>query len=70
MKTQTKVLIGVGIAAVATTLIAIGVIRELKAIRNLTIDADELPEDLIEDGDLEAAIEADEEAGEAAEIAE
>ncbi len=49
MKTSTKVLIGLGIAAAATTLIAIGVIRELKAIRALTIDEDDLPEDLIDE---------------------
>ena len=41
-----KLLIGLGIAAVATTLIAIGVIHELKSIRSLTIDADELPDEL------------------------
>lgn len=65
MKTNTKILIGIGIAAVATTAIAYGVYRELKAIRNLTIDVDDLPE---EDEDLEAlACEEEEAAEEAAE---
>ena len=48
-----KLLIGLGIAAVATTLIAVGVIHELKKIRKLTDDADDrLPEEL-EAGDAE-----------------
>ena len=65
MKTNTKILIGIGIAAAATTAIAYGVYRELKAIRNLTIDVDDLPE---EDEDLEAlACEEEEAAEEAAE---
>ena len=41
-----KLLIGLGIAAVATTLVAIGVIHELRQIRSLTVDADELPNGL------------------------
>lgn len=45
-----KLLIGLGIAAVATTLIAVGVIHELRKIRNLTEDADDLlPEGLEKD---------------------
>ena len=39
-----KLLIGLGIAAVATTVITVAVIHELKKIRKLTTDADELPE--------------------------
>ncbi len=45
MKTNTKILIGLGITAAATAALAIGVLRELKAIRNLTIEVDELAED-------------------------
>lgn len=60
MKTNTKILIGIGIAAAATTAIAYGVYRELKAIRNLTIDVDDLPE---EDEALEE-LEAEEEVAE------
>lgn len=37
-----KLLIGLGIAAVATTLIAIGVVHELKKMRKLNVDPDEL----------------------------
>ena len=46
MKTSTKVLIGLGIAAGVTAVLAVGIIRELKAIRALTIDAEDLPEEL------------------------
>ena len=67
MKTNTKILIGLGIAAAATAAIAIGVIRELRAIRNLTIDVDDLPEE----DDFDAlAEEAAEEAAFALEIGE
>ncbi len=44
-KSNIKLIIGLSIAAAATTALVIGVARELKAIRNLTIDVDELPED-------------------------
>ena len=37
-------LIGLGITALATSALIIGVLRELKAIRELTIDAEEIPE--------------------------
>ena len=37
-----KLLIGLGIAAVATTLIAIGVVHELKKMRKLKVDSDDL----------------------------
>ena len=57
MKTNTKILIGLGIAAAATTAIAIGVIRELRAIRNLTIDVDDLPEEDALDVAVEEAAE-------------
>lgn len=48
-KSNIKLVVGLSIAAAATTVLVIGVIRELKAIRNLTIDIDELPE---EPGDI------------------
>ncbi|MBR2020055.1 MAG: hypothetical protein IKA05_06630 [Clostridia bacterium] len=63
MKTNTKILIGIGIAAAATTAIAYGVYRELKAIRNLTITVDDLPdedeafEELAEEEVVEEAVE-------------
>ena len=44
-KNQIKLIVGLSIAAAATTALVIGVVRELKAIRNLTIDIDELPEE-------------------------
>ncbi len=59
-KNNIKLIVGLSIAAAATTALVIGVVRELKAIRNLTIEVDDLPEepaDLLED-------EADEEAAE------
>ena len=46
-----KLLIGLGIAAVATTLIAIGVLHELKSLRALTINTDDLDEELGEGGE-------------------
>ncbi len=59
-KNNIKLIVGLSIAAAATTALVIGVVRELKAIRNLKIEVDDLPEepaDLLED-------EADEEAAE------
>ena len=44
-KNNIKLIGGLSIAAAATTALVIGVVRELKAIRNLTIDIDELPEE-------------------------
>lgn len=44
-KNNIKLIVGLSIAAAATTALVIGVVRELKAIRNLTIDIDELPEE-------------------------
>ena len=73
MKTNTKILIGLGIAAAATTALAIGVIRELRAIRNLTIEVDDLPEeDAIDALDADAVEEAvaEEPAAEEAVVAE
>jgi hypothetical protein len=62
-KMQIKLLVGLGIATVATAALAIGVIRELKAIRNLTIDADELPDELFDEDEIaELEGEAEEEA--------
>ena len=51
-KMQIKLLVGLGIATVATAALAIGVIRELKAIRNLTIDSDELPDELFDEDEI------------------
>ena len=48
-KNNIKLIVGLSIAAAATTALVIGVVCELKAIRNLTIDIDELPE---EPGDI------------------
>ena len=45
-----KLMIGLGLAAVATAVIAIGVVHELKKIRALTTDPDELP-DAFDDDD-------------------
>ncbi len=56
---NTKLWIGVGIAAAVTAAITVGVIHELKAIRKLTIDTDDLFD---EDDVLE--LEADDEAAE------
>ena len=44
-KSSIKLIVGLSIAAAATTALVIGVVRELNAIRNLTIDIDELPEE-------------------------
>ena len=41
-----KLLFGLAIAATATTAVIIGILRELKEIRELTIDADELAEEI------------------------
>ena len=41
-----KLLLGLAIAATATTAVIIGILRELKEIRELTIDADELAEEI------------------------
>ena len=63
-KSSIKLIVGLSIAAAATTALVIGVVRELNAIRNLTIDIDELPEepaDLL-DAEEEAAEEAAEDA--------
>ena len=50
---NTKLWIGVGIAAAVTAAITVGVIHELKAIRKLTIDATDLFD---EEDDLEAEL--------------
>ena len=42
-----KLLFGMAIAATATTAVIIGILRELKQIRELTIDADELAEEIV-----------------------
>lgn len=50
---HTKLWIGVGITAAVTAAITVGVIHELKAIRKLTIDADDLfDEDDVLDAEL------------------
>ena len=48
MKNTTKILIGLGIAAGVTAFFAIGIIRELQAIRALTMDSDDLADELAE----------------------
>lgn len=66
MNKNVKIAIGVGIAAAAVTVITIGIIRQLKAIKTLTIDADEIPDEL-----GECDIELDEaDVAEAEEVAE
>ena len=50
MKNSTKLIIGLGIFAAATAAVTYAVVRELKAIRNLTINIDTLPD---EDEDIE-----------------
>lgn len=52
-KTALKLVIGLSIATAATAVIAIGVIRELNAIKALTISEDDLPEDLLKAGAFE-----------------
>ncbi len=54
-KTAMKLLLGLSIATAATAIIAIGVIRELKSMKELQIDTDELPEGL--DNDVEVTVE-------------
>ena len=54
-KTAMKLLLGLSITTAATAIIAIGVIRELKLIKDLKIDTDELDEGL--DADVEVAVE-------------
>lgn len=59
-KTQVKLLIGIGVATAALAAITIGVIHELKAIRALTIDADDLPEEFANEEPLLEAEDEDE----------
>ena len=54
-KTTLKLLLGLSIATAATAIIAIGVIHELKSMRELKVDTDELPEGL--DDSLELTVE-------------
>ena len=42
-----KLMFGLTIAATATTALIIGILRELKEIRALTIDAEELAEEIV-----------------------
>ena len=44
-----KLLFGLALAATATTTVIISVLRELKEIRELIIDADELAEEIVND---------------------
>ena len=44
-----KLLFGLAIAATATTTVIISILRELKEIRELIIDADELAEEIVND---------------------
>ncbi len=52
---HTKLWIGVGIAAAVTAAITVGIVHELKAIRKLTINADDLfdEDDVLEIDDAE-----------------
>ena len=54
-----KLLIGLTIATATTALLTFGVIRELRAIRALTIDADDLTDEFAEE-DLNFADEDEE----------
>ena len=42
-----KLMFGLAIAATTTTALIIGILRELKEIRALTIDAEELAEEIV-----------------------
>lgn len=55
---KTKLLIGLGIFAAATTALTIGIIHELRAIRALTVDADDL--EALPEEDAEVAVLSDE----------
>ena len=48
MNKNVKIAIALGITAAATAAITVGIIRQLKAIKALTIDADEIDENLSE----------------------
>lgn len=62
MNKNLKIALGIGIATAAVTAITIGVIRQLKAIKSLTIEAEELPDELgLEDCDLALEEPAEEE---------
>ena len=50
-KTAMKILFGLTIATAATAIVAVGILRELKAIKNIEIHTDELPEDPDENAD-------------------
>ena len=49
---HTKLWIGIGIAAAVTAAITVGIVHELKAIRKLTINADDLVDDLFDEDDV------------------
>ena len=58
-KSTAKILIAAGVAAATAALVA-GVIYELKVIKKLTTDIDELPEDEVPTEAIEAEEAADE----------
>lgn len=72
MKNSTKLIIGLGVFAAATAAVTYAVVRELKAIRNLTIDMDDVPDEEMDDLMIEEpeAEETDEIVEEAAEVSE
>lgn len=57
MKKNTKRLIGLGIAATAVAAFTAGVVHELKVIKKLTTDIDELPEEEVPAEECEEMIE-------------
>ena len=57
MKKNTKLWIGLGIAATAVAAFTAGVVHELKVIKKLTTDIDDLPEEEVPAEECEEAIE-------------
>ena len=45
MKSTTKWILGLGVFAAATAAVTYAIVRELKAIRNLTINIDTIPDE-------------------------
>ena len=66
MNKNLKIALGIGIAAAAVTAITIGVLRQLKEIKSLIIEAEELPDEA-ELADCEISLEEPAEKEEAAE---
>lgn len=57
MKKNAKLLIGLGIAATAVAAFTAGVVHELKVIKKLTTDIDDLPEEEVPAEECEDEIE-------------